>query len=118
MPMSADELLLFRRKRKMTQANMASALGVSRMTINNWERERFAIPKDIVERIAALDAPDQRAAPAQHRKDVEQQLAWYRAYRNGLQLSHAATMAKAPRALDPATVAILATEYFDFTQGE
>lgn len=116
MPMSAEEFMLYRRKRRMTQGDIAKALGVSRLTVNNWERQRFAVPKDIVERLAAIETPvlaaEQRANDAQRRKEMQNQLAWYRYWREII--THEATMAKAPAPLYPETIAILTGEFTDF----
>lgn len=51
-PMSPGEFLLMRRATGLTQSEMAKRLGVSRLTICNWERGHFRIPVDIIEKLA------------------------------------------------------------------
>lgn len=41
--MTADELLLMRRAKRIKQADLAKALGCSRQTVINWESGKFAI---------------------------------------------------------------------------
>ena len=61
--LDADKLLLARRNAKLTQAQLAARLGVSRRTLLNWEGGRYALPADLDERlIAALAEPN--SAPA------------------------------------------------------
>lgn len=52
--MTPDELMLMRRQKGLTQAEFGASLipPVSRLTVSNWERGRFAIPHDLVVRMA------------------------------------------------------------------
>lgn len=52
--MEADDLMLWRRKRKFTQTQLADMLGVSRKTINSWERGRHRVPVDIHNKLATI----------------------------------------------------------------
>ncbi len=49
--MTKDELLLQRRRKGLTQAELATALGYSRQAIIKWERGVHAIPDEIAARI-------------------------------------------------------------------
>lgn len=59
--MTPAEFKVIRKNYKLTQEQMAKQLGVSRLTVFNWEKGKFAIPADIVERLAGANL----AAPAQ-----------------------------------------------------
>lgn len=115
--MTGAEITMLRRSWKITQGTLAASLGVSRATVNAWENGRSRAPANIAERMATLSpvarAAEQRANDAQRRKEIQNQLAWYRYWREII--SHAATMAKAPAPLYPETVAILTGEFADFT---
>ena len=117
MPMTANEFMLFRRSLKMTQGDMANALGVSRFTVNNWEREKFAVPRDIVERIAAKGiGATTPVLAAEQRNIIAEDLAWYRLWRSR-GYSHTDTMAaRRPPAMHIAAVSELSRQYPDFTQ--
>lgn len=54
--MTPAELKAFRKGKQMNQAELASALGVSRKTVVNWEGGTFAVPSDIMARLAAAGA--------------------------------------------------------------
>lgn len=47
--MSPEEFRKIRKAARMTQAQMATHLGVSRLTINNWETGKFRIPDDALD---------------------------------------------------------------------
>jgi len=53
--MTPAEFKILRKQFKLTQAEMAKRLGVSRLTVFNWESERFAMPVDIVARLSSAD---------------------------------------------------------------
>ena len=62
--MTPEEFRRIRKAARMTQAQMATRLGVSRLTISNWEAGRYAIPE------TALDTLTERGiapAPAEHK---------------------------------------------------
>lgn len=59
--MTPAEFKVIRKNYKLTQGEMAEQLGVSRLTVFNWEKGKFALPADIVERLAKANL----AAPAQ-----------------------------------------------------
>ncbi len=55
MPLSGDDVKALRKKAGMTQDEFAKALGyATRLTVLSWEKERFAPPNDLVERVAAI----------------------------------------------------------------
>ena len=61
--LDADKLLLARRNAKLTQAQLAARLGVSRKTLTNWETGRYALPTDLDERLIGALA-ETSSAPA------------------------------------------------------
>jgi transcriptional regulator with XRE-family HTH domain len=84
--MTPSELKVIRKNYKLTQEGMAKQLGVSRLTVFNWEKGKFAIPADIVDRLAKADL----AAPAQQADAVKAigaqshpHLYWIESGRNG-----------------------------------
>lgn len=64
--MTPDELRILRKQYNLTQTEFGAAIGVSRLTVFNWEKAKFAIPGDIVQRLAKanLTAPSRKAAAA------------------------------------------------------
>jgi DNA-binding XRE family transcriptional regulator len=54
--MTPSELMVLRRQHNLTQAEFGARLvpPVSRLTVSNWERERFAIPRDIMARMVKI----------------------------------------------------------------
>lgn len=62
--MEPSDLLLWRRKRGLTQGDLAGMLKVSRATVNSWENEKSRLPKDIRQRMAELEekAPEKITA--------------------------------------------------------
>ena len=46
-----------RKKAKMSQERFAQALGVTRFTVIHWEKDRFAPPANLLDRVTAF-APD------------------------------------------------------------
>lgn len=51
-PMAPEEFKRIRKAARMTQAQMAAYLDVSRITINNWEGGKFRIPDDALDKMA------------------------------------------------------------------
>lgn len=62
--MSPDEFRKIRKAAGLTQGEMAKRLGVSRLTICNWEGAKFRIPDDVLDRLAATGALVPALAPA------------------------------------------------------
>ena len=52
--MDQNDLLLWRRQRKVTQADLAEHLGVSRKTLVNWELGKHRLPMDLPARLERL----------------------------------------------------------------
>lgn len=54
--MTPAELMVLRKQHGLTQAEFGAQLepSVSRLTVSNWERGRFAIPHDLAARMAGL----------------------------------------------------------------
>lgn len=54
--MTPTELMLLRKQYGLTQAELGARLSppVSRLTVSNWERARFAIPHDIAARMLSI----------------------------------------------------------------
>ena len=50
----AEEVHLWRRRRKWTQTELANALGVSRQAVANWENGRSRTPKNLYECLSKL----------------------------------------------------------------
>jgi transcriptional regulator with XRE-family HTH domain len=61
--MTPTELMVLRKQYGLTQAEFGERLipPVSRLTVSNWERARFAIPHDLAERMVKL-APSTKPA--------------------------------------------------------
>lgn len=59
--MTPSELHILRKQFGLTQADLAERLGVSRLTVSNWERARFTIPRDLEQQMAKANLT---AAPA------------------------------------------------------
>ncbi len=51
-PMDPDDFRKLRKAAGLTQGQMAERIGVSRLTINNWEGAKFRIPDDILDTLA------------------------------------------------------------------
>lgn len=85
--MHKDDLHFWRRAQKMTQADLAKAMGVSRNTIINWELGVTRLPKDIDTRLLRLErnAIESNAKPmlvtpetAKERGDLKLYVYWKR----------------------------------------
>lgn len=50
--MSPEEFHKIRKAAGLTQSQMAARLGVTRLTICNWEGAKFRIPDDVLDRLA------------------------------------------------------------------
>lgn len=64
--MTPTELMVLRRQHGLTQAEFGAALDppVTRLTVSNWERAKYAVPHDIALRMNALVAvPDKPLKP-------------------------------------------------------
>ncbi len=56
--MTGEELLLLRRRKRITQVELGKRIGLSDAMISYWERGRFPIPTERVEQIRkALEHP-------------------------------------------------------------
>jgi transcriptional regulator with XRE-family HTH domain len=81
--MTPMELMVLRKQYGLTQAEFGERLDppVTRLTVSNWERSRFAIPHDIVARMIKL-APE--TPPAKTTKQDHTALQVYRDLRNNV----------------------------------
>jgi len=69
--MTPDEFKKIRKAARMTQAQMADRLEVSRVTVGNWESGRFAIPEGALDTltekgVAPTPEPDKPVNPTTH----------------------------------------------------
>ena len=78
--MTPDAFKILRKQSKLTQAQLATRLGVSRLTVHNWESGRFAMPVDIVPRLSTANvlAPAHDPADKASAKRVKDTLEAYR----------------------------------------
>ena len=70
--MTKDELLLQRRRKGLTQAQLATIVKVSRQSVINWEHGAFRIPADLVPAIIEAcqeDVPVKPAKPKPYHTD-------------------------------------------------
>jgi transcriptional regulator with XRE-family HTH domain len=71
--MTPLELTVLRKQYKLNQAELGARLNppVSRLTVSNWERGRFAMPADLPQRLAAVDlmTPAGKPDSSQARQD-------------------------------------------------
>ena len=52
--MEGIDILVWRRKRNMTQSTLAGHLGVSRATVINWERGNHRLPMNMASRLETI----------------------------------------------------------------
>lgn len=61
--MTKEELLLWRKGRGITQAQLAELAGVSRLSVVRWEKGTFAVPVDVLAKLEAHSPSIKAAAP-------------------------------------------------------
>ena len=67
--MTPDEFRKIRKAARMTQAQMAEHLGKSRLTINNWETGKYAIPVDVLGILAERGVSPEPKETAKQERD-------------------------------------------------
>lgn len=84
--MTPHEFYIYRCHHHMAQADMAKQLGVSRATINRWERGLRPLPDDILARLANREVGTLKhrtaAQEKEHRERVELEISTYRQNRS------------------------------------
>lgn len=66
--MSPDELSTWRNDRNYTQAELAKALGIHRVTVAKWEAGMIVIPKIIAFALKGIDAMGGEAIPRERKR--------------------------------------------------
>lgn len=111
--MTPHEFYIYRCHHHMAQADMAKQLGVSRATINRWEKGHRPMPDDIVERLAEREVGTLKhrtaAQEREHRESVEADIAWYRTMRK--LYDHVTLLGKRTVPLLPEAVAVLSKQW-------
>ena len=59
--MTGLEFRTWRRERELTQAALANLLEVNSMTVSNWERGRYPIPRWVPRVLSVIDRPQENA---------------------------------------------------------
>ncbi len=91
--MTPAEFKILRKQYNLSQAEMAKRLGVSRLTIFNWEKPRYAMPSDIVAQLAKVNLVTP-AAKTKRVFNITLAAAFYDMQRRELAADHQQAMAK------------------------